>query len=72
MDLRYTKKERFILLYIYNSIVELNFEESPKRKKEIGRLFGDKAKQLKDGDMLKVVMDSVEGRDVAILVKLND
>lgn len=50
----------------------MNFEESPKRKKEIGRLFGDKAKQLKDGDMLKVVMDSVEGRDVAILVKLND
>jgi len=63
-------RERFILPMIYNSI--MNFEESPKRKKEIGRLFGDKAKQLKDGDMLKVVMDSVEGRDVAILVKLND
>lgn len=62
--------ETFILVYIYNTI--MNFEESPKRKKEIGRLFGDKAKQLKDGDMLKVVMDSVEGRDVAILVKLND
>jgi len=63
-------RERFILPMIYNSI--MNFEESPKRKKEIGRLFGDKAKQLKDGDMLQVVKDSVEGRDVAILVKLND
>ena len=63
-------RERFILPMIYNSI--MNFEESPKRKKEIGRLFGDKAKQLKDGDMLKVIMDSVEGRDVAILVKSND
>jgi len=46
---------------IYNSIMKV--------KNEIARLYGDTAKQLKEGQTLKVVMDSIEGRTIAVLVK---
>jgi len=46
----------------------MNFEEAPKLKNEVARLFGDTAKKLKDGQILMVKMASVEGRDIAILV----
>ena len=36
-------------------------------KKEIARLYGVTAKKLHDGQILKVKMTSIEGRDVAIL-----
>jgi len=49
---------------------ENKFEESPKRENEVGRLFGDKAKALKDGDLIKVTKDSVEGRDIAVLTRV--
>jgi len=44
-----------------------NFEDAPKTQKEVARLFGDTAKKLKEGQILKVRMTSIEGRDVAIL-----
>jgi len=47
--------------------VEMNFEEASKTPKEIARLFGDTAKQLKEGQKLIVKMASVEGRTIAIL-----
>lgn len=34
---------------------------------EVARLYGEKAKKLKEGQILKVHMTSIEGRDVAIL-----
>ena len=34
---------------------------------EIARLYRDKAKKLKEGQLLQVRMTSVEGRDVVIL-----
>ena len=49
----------------------MNFEEAPKTSKEVARLFGDKAKQLKEGQKLTVKMTSVEGRTIAILEALD-
>ena len=34
---------------------------------EVARLYGTTAKKLKDGQVLKVKMTSIEGRDIAIL-----
>jgi len=34
---------------------------------EVARLYGEKTKKLKDGQILKVRMTSIEGHDVAIL-----
>ncbi len=49
----------------------MNFEEAPKTSKEVARLFGDTAKQLKEGQKLIVKMTSVEGRTIAILETLD-
>lgn len=38
-----------------------------KTEKEIARLYGDTANKLKEGQLLKVVMTSIEGRTIAIL-----
>lgn len=45
----------------------MNFEEAPKTKKEVARLFGKIAEQLKEGQILKVKLASIEGRTIAIL-----
>ena len=34
---------------------------------EVARLYGEKAKKLREGQILKVRMTSIEGHDVAIL-----
>ena len=39
----------------------------PKTPNEVARLYGEKAESLKEGQLLKVVMTSIEGRTVAIL-----
>ena len=46
----------------------MDFSEEPTREHEVARLFGDTAKQLKEGQLLMVKMGSIEGRVVAILV----
>ena len=46
---------------------DFDFSEAPKTTKEVARLYGEKAKKLKDGQILKVRMTSIEGHDVAIL-----
>ena len=36
------------------------------------KVYGDKAKQVKEGDVFKASIDSIEGRTVVTLVKINE
>lgn len=64
------RKENYAIVDYYLKLKMNKINESPKRDKEVARLFGDTVKRLRDGQFLRVRLDSVEGRDIAILEEI--